>query len=61
MQFIDIKTLCERVGGTRPVNPATIYRMIGRKQLPKPVKVGGSARWLASEVDASLTKMMEAR
>ena len=52
MNFIDIKALCERVGGSRPVNPATIYRMIARRQLAKPCKIGGSARWLAKLLQA---------
>lgn len=61
MQFLDIKTLCEKVGGTRPVNPATIYRMVNRGQLPKPARVGGSSRWVEAEVTAALTAMVEAR
>jgi predicted DNA-binding transcriptional regulator AlpA len=61
MQFIDIRTLCDWVGGSRPVNPATVYRMIKRRQLPLPVKVGGSSRWLVSEVEAFITKAVEAR
>ncbi len=61
MQFLDIKTLCERVGGTRPVNPATIYRMVARGQLPRPARVGGSSRWVEAEVEAALQQALEAR
>jgi predicted DNA-binding transcriptional regulator AlpA len=48
--------------GTRPINPATLYRGIRKGHFPKPVKVGpGSSRWLRSECEAALQAMAEGR
>jgi predicted DNA-binding transcriptional regulator AlpA len=62
MDFLDIKACCCLVGGTRSVHPSTIYRLINRRLWPKPVRVTpGSSRWLRSEVEAALARMVEDR
>jgi predicted DNA-binding transcriptional regulator AlpA len=61
MDFLDIKACSALVGGTRPVHHSTIYRLIARRLWPKPVHIGGSSRWLRSECEAALARMMEAR
>jgi len=43
------------------INPATLYRHIRRGLLPKPVKIGGSSRWLRSECEAALQAMVDGR
>jgi predicted DNA-binding transcriptional regulator AlpA len=49
-------------GGTRPINPATLYRGVRKGRYPKPVKVGpGSSRWLRVECEAALAAMAEER
>jgi predicted DNA-binding transcriptional regulator AlpA len=56
------REVCRYFGGTRPINPATLYRGIRQGRYPKPVKVGpGSSRWLLSECRDALQMMMEAR
>jgi len=59
--LLDRKEVCRLFGGTRPINPATLYRHIRQGLLPKPVKVGGSSRWLRSECEAALQRMVDGR
>jgi predicted DNA-binding transcriptional regulator AlpA len=59
--LLDRREVCRYLGGTRPINAATLYRHIKRGLLPPPVKVGGSSRWLRSEIEAALAGMVEAR
>lgn len=60
-ESLDRRAACAFFGGTRPLNPATLYRGIRRGQYPRPVKVGGSSRWLRQECEASLQAMVEGR
>jgi len=59
--LLDRKEVCRLFGGTRPINPATLYRHIRQGLLPKPVKVGGSSRWLRDECEAALQRMVDGR
>jgi predicted DNA-binding transcriptional regulator AlpA len=49
---------CEFFG---QINPSTLYRHIKKGLLPSPAKVGGSSRWLRSELEAALQSMIEVR
>jgi predicted DNA-binding transcriptional regulator AlpA len=50
------------IGGSKPINPATLYRGIRAGRYPKPVKVGpGSSRWVRAELETALKAMVEAR
>jgi predicted DNA-binding transcriptional regulator AlpA len=60
--LLDRAETCRFFGGTRPINPATLYRGIRLGRYPKPVKVGpGSSRWLREECEAVLRGMVEGR
>jgi predicted DNA-binding transcriptional regulator AlpA len=66
MQFVsdlwDRRAVCLFFGGTKPLDPATLYRGIKKGRYPAPVKVGpGSSRWLRSECEATLRSMAEVR
>lgn len=39
----------------------SIYRLVDRGELPPPVKVGGSSRFFASDLDAYYEKLREQR
>jgi predicted DNA-binding transcriptional regulator AlpA len=43
------------------INPSTLYRHIRKGTFPKPVKVGGSSRWLREECEAVLRSMVDGR
>jgi predicted DNA-binding transcriptional regulator AlpA len=48
--LLDRPTVCRLFGGTRPIDPATLYRGIASGRFPAPVKIGpGMSRWLRSE------------
>jgi predicted DNA-binding transcriptional regulator AlpA len=60
--FLDIDTCCALAGGSRrPIHKATWYRHVRTKLMPRPVKVGSLSRWLRSEVEACLARMIEVR
>jgi predicted DNA-binding transcriptional regulator AlpA len=58
MNLLNRKEVCHYFGG---INPATLYRKIRQGVLPKPVKIGGSSRWLLSECEAALKSMVDGR
>jgi prophage regulatory protein len=43
------------------LNPSTLYRQIKAGKLPRPIHVGGSSRWLRSEVEQALQAMVDGR
>jgi predicted DNA-binding transcriptional regulator AlpA len=60
--LLDRREVCRFFGGSKPIDPATLYRGIRQGRYPKPVKVGpGSSRWLREECEASLQAMVEGR
>jgi len=59
--LLDKVEVCRFFGGSRPLNPATLYRGIKAKRYPQPVHVGGSSRWLRIECEHALQKMIEGR
>jgi predicted DNA-binding transcriptional regulator AlpA len=60
--LLDLKETCRFFGGTRPINPATLYRGVHIGRYPAPIHVGpGSSRWLRSECEAALQAMIAAR
>jgi predicted DNA-binding transcriptional regulator AlpA len=61
-ELLDRTAACEFFGGTRPLNPATLYRGIRKGRYPRPVKVGpGSSRWLRSECESALERFIAGR
>ncbi len=60
--LLDRPAVCRYFGGSRPINPATLYRGIRAGRLPAPIKVGpGASRWLRAECEAALSAMIERR
>ena len=60
--LLDRVEACRFFGGSRPINPATLYRGVRQGRYPKPVKIGpGCSRWLRNECEVALAKMVEAR
>ena len=43
------------------INSSTLYRHIKKGLLPRPLKVGGSSRWLLTECEAALQQMIGGR
>lgn len=59
--LLDKVEVCRFFGGTRPLNPATLYRGIRKGRFPVPIKIGGVSRWLRTECEAALAQMAEGR
>jgi predicted DNA-binding transcriptional regulator AlpA len=60
--LLDRSDVCRFFGGTKPIDPATLYRGIRQGRYPRPIHVGpGSSRWLRHELEAALARMVEAR
>jgi predicted DNA-binding transcriptional regulator AlpA len=61
IELMDIAAVCAFFGGSRPLNPATIYRVVAEGRYPQPIKVGkNSNRWLRSECVATLATLIAA-
>lgn len=60
--LLDRRAVCALLGGSKPINPSTLYRGIRKGRYPPPVKVGpGSSRWVRSECEAVLRGLMDGR
>jgi len=60
-ELLDKAAVLRLFGGTKPLNPSTLYRQIKLGRIPRPIHVGGSSRWLREELEAALKVMMEGR
>lgn len=61
-ELLDRREVCRFFGGTRPIDPATLYRGIRKGRYPAPIKVGpGSSRWLREECEEALQSMVTER
>jgi predicted DNA-binding transcriptional regulator AlpA len=59
--LLDRPAVCVMFGGTRPIHPSNLYRGIRAGIYPKPIKVGSSSRWLRTECEAFLDRMIGGR
>jgi predicted DNA-binding transcriptional regulator AlpA len=59
--LLDKGEVCRYFGGTKPINPSTLYRNIRKGIYPKPLKVGGLSRWLRTECEQVLRSMVDGR
>ena len=62
VELVDAKEACRILGGSRPINHATLYRGIADGRFPPPVKLGGgTSRWVKAELLAEIRNRMAAR
>lgn len=43
------------------IKKTAVYSMVERGDIPKPLRVGGSSRWLEDEIDAAVEAMKARR
>jgi predicted DNA-binding transcriptional regulator AlpA len=60
-QLLSRDAVLAMLGGDKPLHISTLYRWVESRRFPKPVKVGGSVRWIESECRAALQRMVDAR
>jgi predicted DNA-binding transcriptional regulator AlpA len=59
--LLDINAVRAKLGGNRPLHKATVWRMVRDGKLPRPILIGGSARWIANEINAAIAGIAAAR
>lgn len=60
--LLDVYAACQFIGGSRPINPATLWRGIKAGRFSKPIRIGAqSVRWRRSELQADLDRMAAER
>jgi predicted DNA-binding transcriptional regulator AlpA len=60
--LLDVYEACRFIGGSRPINPATLWRGVKAGRFSKPIKIGAqSVRWRRSELVADIERMADER
>jgi predicted DNA-binding transcriptional regulator AlpA len=60
--LLDIYEACRFIGGSRPINPATLWRGVKAGRFSKPIKIGVQAvRWRRTELAADIDRMAAER
>ena len=60
--LLDKDAACRFIGGSRPINAATLYRGVKAGIYPKPVKVAPNvSRWRRGELEEALAARIAAR
>jgi predicted DNA-binding transcriptional regulator AlpA len=61
-EFVDTKTACAIIGGSKPVHPAALWRGVRDGRYPKPVHIGpNSVRFIKRELRAAKEAMIAER
>lgn len=62
VELLDAKGACEFLGGSKPINAATLYRGVASGLYPKPIRVSpNSSRWIKAELEAARARRIAAR
>jgi predicted DNA-binding transcriptional regulator AlpA len=60
--LLDTDAACAFIGGTRPIDPATLWRGVKAGRYSKPIKISKQAvRWRRSELQADIDRMIAER
>jgi predicted DNA-binding transcriptional regulator AlpA len=61
-ELLDMYAACQFIGGSRPINPATLWRGVKSGRFSKPIKIGAQAvRWRRCELAADIERMAAER
>jgi predicted DNA-binding transcriptional regulator AlpA len=61
-ELLDVYEACRFLGGSRPINPATLWRGVKAGRFSKPIKIGAQAvRWRRAELAADIERMAAER
>jgi predicted DNA-binding transcriptional regulator AlpA len=57
-ELLDMYEACRFIGGSKPINPATLWRGVKAGRFSKPIKIGVQAvRWRRTELAADIERM----
>jgi len=57
MELLDKREVCRLLGGSKPLHPSTIWRLVRSGKLAPPIKVSAQIRrWQRSAVEAFLAE-----
>ena len=57
-ELLDVYAACQFIGGTRPLNPSTLWRGVKAGRFSKPIKIGvQSVRWRRGDLLADIERM----
>jgi len=60
--LLDVHAACKFLGGSRPINPATLWRGVKAGRYSRPIKVGAQAvRWRRNDLVADIDRMVAER
>lgn len=60
--LLDVYAACALIGGSRPINPATLWRGVKAGRFSKPIKISAqSVRWRRSELETDIERMIAER
>jgi hypothetical protein len=60
--LLDEKATCRLIGGTKPINPATLWRGIKAGRYSKPISISPNGRrWIRREILADLRTLADER
>jgi predicted DNA-binding transcriptional regulator AlpA len=61
-ELLDVYGACRLIGGSRPINPATLWRGVKAGRFSRPLKIGPNfVRWRRSELAADIERMTRER
>jgi predicted DNA-binding transcriptional regulator AlpA len=61
-ELLDCFAACAFLGGSRPINPSSLWRGVKAGRYSQPIKIGPqSVRWRRSELQADINRMIAER
>jgi predicted DNA-binding transcriptional regulator AlpA len=60
--LLDVDEACKFIGGSRPINPATLWRNVRAKRISPPIHISAQlVRWRRSDLEADVARMVAER
>ena len=57
-EYLDVKAACRFIGGTKPINPSTLYRGVKERRYSPPDHIGPNmVRWRRSQLARDLERI----
>jgi predicted DNA-binding transcriptional regulator AlpA len=61
-EYLDVKAACRFIGGTKPINPSTLWRGVKERRYSPPDRIGPNmVRWRRSRLARDLERIAAGR